>query len=173
LRVAGGIGDLAVKGEILIDGGAAGLDRGIDRGETFADLLDLGGGGTFGGQAGGFDLDAGPQFHDVKDVAERRMLVKIDPKRAAHIVGHKGADALAGDDQPVGPQCGDRLADHGAGHASGDDHLLLGRQARPRRQFTAGDIGGQPRHQLGSQPARRFNRPQQRKIFWQTAIPLP
>ena len=31
LRIAGGVGDLAMKGEILVDRGFAALDRGLDR----------------------------------------------------------------------------------------------------------------------------------------------
>ncbi len=93
------------------------------------------------------------------------MLVEIDPERAAHLLGDEGADALAGDHQPVGAQGGDRLADDGAGNPGGGDHFLLGRQARAGGELAAGDVGRQPRHQLRAQPARRVERLQQREIF--------
>ena len=112
------------------------------------DLLDLRRRGALGGKAGGLDFDAGAQLHDIEHLAQRRMLVEIDPERPAHLLGDEGADALAGHHQPVGAQGRDRLADHGAANPGRGDHFLLGRQPRAGRQLAAGDIGGQPRHQL-------------------------
>src|SRR5690242_14646752 len=56
LRIAGGVGDLAMKSEVLVDRGFAALDRGIDGRETLADLLELGGRRAFGRKAGSLDL---------------------------------------------------------------------------------------------------------------------
>src|SRR5690242_14583585 len=102
LRIAGGVGNLAMESEILIDRGFAAIDRFVDRRAKLADLPDLRDRGTLGGQADRLDLDPGAQFHHIEHVAERRALVEFDAERPANIVGDKSADALAGHHQPVG-----------------------------------------------------------------------
>ena len=151
LRIAGGIGDLAVKGEVLIDRVIAAVDGRLDCRKTVGDLLDLRRRGALGGKPGGLDLDAGAQFHDVEHLAQRRTLVEIDPERPPHVIGDKGADALAGHHQPVGLERGNRLAHHGAADAGGGDHFLLGRQPRAGQQLAADDIGGEPGDEFAGQ----------------------
>ena len=50
LRIAGGVGDFAMKREVLIDGGFAAADGGVDRRKAVGDFLDLRRAGAFGGQ---------------------------------------------------------------------------------------------------------------------------
>jgi len=166
LRIAGGVGDGAVEGEILINGVFAAVDGRADRGKAVGDLLDVGGRGAFGGKSGSLDFDPGAQLHHVEDGLQRRVLVEIDPERPPHMIGDEGADALPGHHQAVGPQRRHGLANDGAANPRGRDHFLLGRQLRAGRQFAADDIGGQPRHQLRGQIARRLQRLEQSEIFW-------
>ena len=85
---------------------------------------------ALGREAGGLDLDAGAQLHDLEHLAQRAQLVGIDAERPARIRRDEGADALARDHQPLGAQRRDRFAHHGAAHAGRRDQLLLGRQPR-------------------------------------------
>jgi len=101
------------------------------------------------------------------------MLVELHTKRTTHLLGDKSADALAADHELVGAQRRDRLADHRAGNARRGNHFLLGRQARTGQQLAADDVGGEPRHDLAGQAARRLDRPEEGKIFIQTDIPPP
>jgi hypothetical protein len=158
LRIAGAVGDGAVESEILLHGIVAALDGSLDRLIMLDDLLELRRRRPLRAEAGGLDLGAGAQLHDVEDFAQRRMLVEIDPEWPADTVGDEGADALPRDDQPVRPQGGHRFPDHGAGNAGRRDHFLLSRQPRPRRQFAAGDVGREPSHELSRQTARRGER---------------
>lgn len=157
--------------EVLIDSGLAAIDGALDGGEAIGDFPDLRRRGAFGGKSGRLDLGAGAQFHDVEDVAQRRLFIEVDAKRAANLLGDESADALPADHQPVSAQGGDRLADDGAADAGGGDHFLLGRQARAGQQFSADDVGGQPRDDFGGQSAWRLDRPERGKIFRQTSMP--
>ena len=93
------------------------------------------------------------------------QFVDLDAKRPAHVLGNEGADALADQNQAVSAQAGNRLAHHGAAHAGCDHHFFLGRQPRTRRQAARGNVGGDLRHQLMGQPARRRQRAEGRKIL--------
>ena len=172
LRIAGGVGDFAMKREVLIDGGFAAADGGVDRRKAVGDFLDLRRAGAFGGQPRRRDLDAGAQFHDVEDVAQRGALVEIHPVGPTYLVGDEGPDPLAGDHQAIGPQGGHRLAYDGAADPGGGDHFLFGGKLRPRRQFAADDIGGEAGDQLAGEPARGLQRLQQTQIFWRTLVQM-
>ena len=128
---------------------------GVDRVEAIGHFFEQRRRGAIGGEPRGFDLHAGAQFHDVEHLAQRGAFVEFDPERTPHILRDEGADALARDDEPLGAQMCNRLANHGAADAGGRDHFLLGRQPRPRRELAARDIRGQPREQLLRQTARR------------------
>ena len=140
------------KREILIDADLAAPDRGADGIEAIDDLADCAGGAALGGEARGFDFDAGAQFHDVED---RRAAATAGRSRCAAarraFSGDEGADALARDDETVGAQGGHRLAHHRAAHPGRRDQFLLGRQARPRGDLAAGDVVGEPRDQLSGE----------------------
>ena len=163
LRVAGRVGDAAMEGKILIDAVRAAPDRRADGVEAVDDLADLRGRGAFGRQPRGLDLDPGAQLHHLEHCAQRRQPVERDPQRRAGILRDKGADALTRDHEPVRAQGSDRFPHHRAAHAGGRDHFLLGRQARSRRDLAAGDVVGQPDHQLAGQGSPRRQRLRHRK----------
>ena len=174
LRIAGGIGDAAMKREILVDRVLAALDarrRSASRQSTI--LRTCGGRRALGGKPGGLDLDAGAQLHDLEHLAQRRQLVEVDAERPARVLGDECADALAGDHQPLGAQRRHRLAHHRAADAGGGDHFLLGRQPRAGRQLAAGDVGGEPRRSARAvERARRRQRPDQPKACASPPCPI-
>lgn len=161
LRVPGCLGDGAVKGEILVDRALAALQRRIDRAKRPRDPAACSGGAAAGGEPGRLDLDAGPQFHDFEDVADRGQSVERQAEGAAPDIGRdEGAGALARHDEPLRAQCRDRFADHRAADPHRGHHLLLGRQFGAGPQFGAGDLTCDPLGDLARQVARRQHRPQ-------------
>src|SRR4051812_46206333 len=66
LRVAGCVGDAAMERKILINAVRSAPDRRADGVEAVDDLADLRGGGAFGGQPRGLDLDPGAQLHHLQ-----------------------------------------------------------------------------------------------------------
>src|SRR5262245_17337831 len=151
LRVSGGVRDAAMKRKILRDRVFAALEGGADGVEALDDPADLRRRAAIGGQARGFDLDAGAQLHHVEDRAQRRQRVDIDAQRPARVLRNEGADALTRDDESIGAQGRNRLAHHGAAHAGRRDQFLLGRQPRPRRDLAAGDIVGETGDEFAGQ----------------------
>src|SRR5258707_232548 len=82
---------------------------------------------TLGREPGGLDLDAHPELHDAQDLRHRAQTLGIDPERSLQgIERDEGADALTREDQPLGAQRRDRLADHRPADAEGRHHGLLG-----------------------------------------------
>jgi len=163
LRVSGGVGDAAMEREILRDRVLAALERGADGIEALDDSADLRRRAAIGGQARGFDLDAGAQLHHVENRAQRRQWIDVDAQRPARVLRDEGADALTRDHEAIRAQGRHRLAHHGAAHSGRRDQFLLGGQPRSRRDLAAGDVVGEARDELARQRARRRQRLRHRK----------
>ncbi len=96
-RVAGGIGDGAVKGKILLEGRAARLDLLGHRPVRLGQECQLRRAGRAGGQGRGLDLDAEPELHDVNDGAVGAEGIGVDAERPAAGVGRdEGSRSRAG-----------------------------------------------------------------------------
>src|SRR5258708_2510497 len=143
LRIFGRLRNAAVEGEILVDTGVAAADRPVDRLIGVADPGEPGRRGALRGEAGGLDLDAGAQLHDLDHLAQRTQLAALDAERPARRRRDESAYALAGDDKSLGAQRRDRLAHDGAADAGGGDHFLLGRQPRAGREISGRNVGGE------------------------------
>ena len=154
-----------MEGEILVDAVFAATDGRLNGVKPVCDFLDLRWRCAFRGKTRRLYLHTGAQLHDIKYFTEGRLLVEIDPERAANLARNKCAHALPGYNQPIRPQCRNRFADNGAANPGRSNHLLFGRQSRTRGELSARDVRGQPGHQLGGQPARSIERLQQAKIF--------
>src|SRR5205807_7267243 len=89
LRVAGGVGDAAMKREILPDRILAALDGGGDDIEGLRDLANLRRRAALGGEPRSLDLDAGAQLHHVEHRAQRRQGVELDAQRRTGILRHE------------------------------------------------------------------------------------
>src|SRR5207237_1023894 len=81
LRVAGRLGDGAVKADVLLDRAALGGDRLVERVQRGADGAHLGLARALRHEARGLDLDAQAQLHHTDDVGERAQLLRLDAKR--------------------------------------------------------------------------------------------
>src|SRR5262245_58979379 len=168
LRIAGCLGNRTLESEILVDAVLTTVDSRLNGVKSVCDFLDLRWRCAFRGETRCLYLHTSAQFHDIEHFTERRLLIEIDPEWAADLVRDKSAHTLPGHDQPVRPQCRNRFADNGAANTGCGNHLLFGRQLRPRGELSARDVRRQPGHQLGGQPARSIKRLQQAKIFWAT-----
>ena len=136
LRIAGCFGDRAMKNEILVDAVFATVDGRLNGVKPVCDFLDLRRRCAFRGKTRRFYLYTGAQFHDIKHFTERRLLVEIDPERAANLARRQMRPPLPCYDQPIRPQCRNRFADDGAADPGRGDHFLFGRQiAIPGRAF--------------------------------------
>ncbi len=99
--------------------------------------------GALGGERCGLDLNRKAKFHHADDVGDGGQPVRIDPERHPRAIGcDERAGALAGDDEAVRLQRGDRLAHHGAADAHRAHHFLLGRQPRAGLQPAARNLVG-------------------------------
>ena len=160
IGVAGRLGDGAVEVEIGGDRRLAARDRGIDLAERGRDALELARRAPLGGEAGGEDLDAHAQLHDAQYVGQRFQPLGVDAEGAAlDIGGDEGADALAGQHQPLRAQRRDGLADHRPADPETRHHRLLGGQPRAGRQLARSDLGGKQIDQLDGEVLRRRERP--------------
>ena len=87
LRVAGRVGDAAMKGEILIDRvfpARRAHRRRLAGGRRCCDLRRR---AALGGETGSLGLDPGAQLHDVEHLAQRRQPVEVDAERPARVGG--------------------------------------------------------------------------------------
>jgi len=165
LRIAGCFGDRTMEGEVLVDAVFAAVDGRLNGLKPVCDFLDLRRRCALRGKTRRLYLHTGAQLHDIKHFTERRLFVEIDPERPTHLTRDKSAHSLPSYDQPVRPQCSNRLADDSTAHSGRSNHFLFSRQPRSWRKLSAGDIRRQPGDQLGSQPTWSIERLQQAKIF--------
>ena len=158
LRVAGGVGDGAVEGEVLVDGDSRRArsppGSASNRSPIF---LICAGVARSAREPGGLDFDARAQLHDVEHVAQRTSARRSRRGRGGAPGRRRRRRALAREHQPVGAQRRHRLAHDGAADAGRRDHFLLGRQPRAGRELAAGYVGGQPRDEFGGEPTRRVS----------------
>src|SRR5271165_4211913 len=135
--------------KVRVHGVAAGLNLGLDGLQGGLDPREIVACPTLSGEAGGFDLQAHPQFEDLQHVICRLDFVRIDAERPAlHVRRHERAKPLAGDHQAVGPERRNCLAHHRPADACGQRDFLFGRQASAWLQASAEDLGGKPLGQL-------------------------
>ena len=124
------------------------------------------GGPALGSESGGFGFDGDAQFHDVQDTLQGIELVRVYAEGAVVVLfGDEGAHTLAGEDQAVGAEGRDRLANHGAADAERGDELLFGREFGTgcqsaqricwRRRWTRSSV----RRRAGARGARRLKSP--------------
>ena len=127
--VAGGFGDRAMELNIGLDARVAAGKGIIDGGEGGCHMAARLGGPALGSESGGFGFDGDAQFHDVQDTLQGVELVRVYAEGAVVVLfGDEGAHTLAGEDQAVGAEGRDRLANHGAADAERGDELLFGRE---------------------------------------------
>ena len=152
--------------KVGVHGVAAGIDFGLDGLERGLDLQEVFACATLGGEAGGFDLHAYPQFEDLQHVLCRLHFVRIDAERPAlHVRRHERAKPLARHHQAVRSERRNGLAHHRAADAGREGEFLFGRQARARLQASAEDLGGKPLSQLLGPIERRAKRERDRLAF--------
>ena len=152
--------------KVGVNGVAAGLDLGLDGLEGGLDPHEVVACATLGGEAGGFDLHAHPEFEDLQHVLCGLHFVRIDTERPAlHVRRHERAKPLARHHQAVGSERSNGFAHHRAADAGGEREFLFGRQARARLEPSAEDLGGKPLRELLGPIERRAKRQRDRFAF--------
>src|SRR5262249_36500772 len=101
LRIAGGLSDAAMKGEVLIACCRASIDRRLDGLVGALECPQLRRRGAFAREPGRLDLDPGAQLHHFNDVAQGLQFAAIDAKRPPWGLRHECADALTRDHQAL------------------------------------------------------------------------
>ena len=159
MRIFGRGGDRLMESKIFVNRAFAAGERRVDRRKRAGNAAARSDARPFGGETCRFDLDAGAQLHHLHDLRDRAQAVGIDAERAALDIAHdEGADALAGLDQPLGPQHRNSLAHHRAAHAGRGNQLRLGRQLGARLELASRNLGAQPVDQPLGETARRPER---------------
>ena len=124
-----GVGEPSCSGRCHVRDRAAGPDRGIEGRDGAVNGVEAVAAATLGRETGGLDLDAAPQLHDRDHPLDRGGAVGLDPERATALVAdHEHPGTLAGLHEALGPQRGDRLADHRSADAELAAQQRLGRQ---------------------------------------------
>jgi hypothetical protein len=154
--VTSGFGDGTVQLDVSLDARIAPGEGFVNTGERGFDFAAVLTGAALGGERGRFSLDGNSQFHHVEDPLQRIELVGIDAERAmAGRFGHECADALAGDHEAFGAECGNGFAHNSSADAKRRDELLLGGKLGPGGKGAGKDLATEALYQiLGQAPHR-------------------